>query len=114
MFLFLDANHQVIGRMPPFLVHTPRFMHGLDFDGQAEIPEGARYVVLHSIPEVFERRVPLFGKQPGDTRTVMVPTSGGGTFFAEMPDPASSTAVGPTGTIRVEFSSERWEIPGVD
>lgn len=113
MVLFLDEGHQVISRLPPFLVHNPRFMHGLDFDGQAAIPEGARYVVLHSIPEAFEKRVPLFGKQPGDTRMVSVPTSGGGMFFAAMPDPASSTAVGPTGTIWVEFTSERWEIRGV-
>lgn len=113
MLLFLDAEHRVIARMPPFLVHNPRFMHGLDFDGQVEIPPDARFIVLHSIPEAFEKRVPLFGKQPGDSRTVAVPTSGGGMFFAEMPDPASSTAVGPTGTIWVEFTSERWEIPGV-
>lgn len=110
MTLFLDGYYKIVRKDPPSLAHNPRFMKGLDFDSQIEIPVGARFIVFHSIPEAFGQRVPLFGKKPIDGRMVGVPTSGGMMFFMTS-DPASSTAVGPTGRIWLEYTNEKLELP---
>ena len=112
--LFLNEKFEVIQQTQPMLVHNPRFMHGMDFDSQTEIPPGAKYLVLHSVPAAYGQRVALFGakldKERGE-RTVSVPLAGGGIMFFNTPDYAESTTVGPTGRLWVEYSSTKLELP---
>ena len=96
--VFLDDSHGVIERVQPRLVYNPRFMHGLDWDSQTAIPAGARYVILHTIPEAYGKSVPMTGAV--SSSMVGIPMGGGSTMFlsTSLPD---HTNVGPTGTLWV-------------
>jgi hypothetical protein len=109
--LFLDADHALIHKRRPALIHNPRFMKGLDFDGQVAIPGGARYAVLHALPYEFGKVVSLFGKKPGSMETTYTMTQGLGLVIVTLPDLADSSTIGPTGRIWLSFSDEPLKLP---
>ena len=111
--LFLDQDYQVISRIQPKLIYNPRFGHGLDFDSQTEIPDGARYLVLHSVPDIYGIKVPLGAGYTGD-RAVAIPLAGSGSMFVAAPGFENSTAIGPTGQLWVEYTDATLDLPNHD
>jgi hypothetical protein len=109
--LFLDGDHALIHKRRPALIHNPRFMKGLDFDGQVAIPDGARYAVLHALPYEFGKVVSLFGKKPGSMETTYTMTQGLGLVIVTLPDFADSSTIGPTGRIWLSFNDQPLRLP---